>query len=180
MTAETTPEPLTEPDSAPSKVSAAGEDAAWVLGSLIVLGLLCGVLWWLLFEPAMFTKLKSGATMGETQLIKRFNADGWYAVIAAVAGLLSGGVLTWWRSRDFLFTVVLLVVGSALAAAVMAVVGHLLGPPDPKAALAAAKVGAKVPVDLSVTAKATYLMWPVSVLFGSLMVLWSPPRDTAE
>jgi hypothetical protein len=177
MTADTTPEPLTDTEPPAPTAVAAGLDAAWVLGGLLVLGVLCGVLWWLLVDPAMFTKLDSGAAMGEPQLGKRFNADGWYAVLAAIAGLLAGGVLTWWRSRSFLFTTALLVVGSAVAAAAMALVGHVLGPPDPEAALAAAKVGARVPVDLTVTAKADYLVWPIAVLFGSLMVLWPPPRD---
>jgi hypothetical protein len=152
-------------------------DAAVVLGAFLVLGLLCGLLWWLLVDPAMFTKFKTGAGMGEVQLSREFNADGWYSVIAAVTGVVAGSLLTWWRSRDFLLTTVLLVVGSALAAAVMAVTGHLLGPPDPKPILAAAAVGTRVPVQLSVTAKASYLVWPIAALVGALLVLWSSPRD---
>jgi hypothetical protein len=152
-------------------------DAVVVLGVFVVLGILCGLLWWLLVDPAMFTKFKTGAGMGELELSKQFDSDGWYAVIAAVTGVVAGSLLTWWRSRDFLLTTVLMVVGSAIAAAVMAETGHLLGPPDPRPILAAAAVGTRVPVQLSVTAKASYLVWPIAALVGALLVLWSSPRD---
>ena len=80
--------------------------------------------------------------MGEDQLSRQFDADAWYAVVAAMAGLAGGLVLSWWRSRDALLTSGLLVLGSALAATAMALVGHLLGPGSPRAALAVARVGA--------------------------------------
>ena len=53
----------------------------------------------------------------------------------------------------------------------MALTGHLLGPGDPGAALAAAKVGARVPERLDVDAFTVYLAWPVAVLAGALVVL---------
>jgi uncharacterized membrane protein YeaQ/YmgE (transglycosylase-associated protein family) len=146
-------------------------DLALVLGGMLLLGLLCGVLWWLLVDPAAYTKLRGGGVMQEDDLSRQFSADGLYVVIAAVAGFLSGLVLTWWRSRDVLLTSVLLVVGSVLAAVVMEQTGHLLGPGDPGSALAAAKVGARVPERLDVDAFTVYLAWPVSVLAGALVVL---------
>ena len=152
-------------------------DILVVLGVFVALGLVCAVLWWLLINPAEFTKLRSGGSMNELELAKRFNGDGWYAVIAAVAGLTAGILLTWWRSRDYLLTTLLLFVGSGVAAAVMALVGHAIGPADPNTVLATAAIGAKIPVALSVTSRATYLVWPIAALVGSLVVLWSaaPP-----
>ena len=114
--------------------------------------------------------------MGEMDLSKRFDADGWYSVIAIVAGFVAGLALTWWRSRDFRLTTIALVVGAALAAAVMAVVGRLLGPGDTSTALAAAARGQMVTVPLKGTAESGYLVWPIAVLAGALMVLWSSPR----
>ena len=162
------------------RARAAAEDVLTVVGIYLVLGLVCGLLWWLLVDPAMFTKVDDGGSMGELELGARFNGDGWYAVIGAVAGLTSGLAITWWRSRDFLLTTVLLVVGAGVAAAVMAFTGHLLGPGNPDAALAAAKAGAQVPIELEVTAKAGYLVWPIAALVGSLVVLWSPSRDSSD
>jgi hypothetical protein len=154
-------------------------DVLWVLGTYVVLGVVGGLLWWLLTEPAYFTKGDSGGLgMGEVQLARRFSADGWFAVIAAVLGLLSGGALTWWRSRDHLLTAVLLVVGSCLASALMAVLGWLLGPSAPDTVAASAAVGDRIATQLEVTADVCYLVWPIAVLGGALLVLWSPPADT--
>ena len=167
---------------------ATGRDVAVVLGVLLALGVLCGVLWWLVWDPAAYTKTADGGVMGEVDLSRRFAADGLYAVIAGVAGLVSGLGLTWWRTRDPLVTSATLLVGSVLAAVAMALTGHLLGPGDPGAALAAARVGARVPERLAVDAFTVYLAWPVSVLAGALVVLLgtapvstgSPAEGSAE
>jgi hypothetical protein len=154
-----------------------GRDAAVVLGGLLILGVLCGVLWWLLVNPAEFTKTRDGGVMTEDDLSRQFATDGMYAVIAGVAGLLSGLALTWWRAMDPLVTSVLLVVGSVVAAAAMALTGYLLGPGDPGAALSAAQVGARVPERLDVDALTVYLAWPVAVLAGALVVLLGSVSD---
>jgi hypothetical protein len=155
-----------------------------VLATFLVLGVVCGVLWWLLVDPAEYTRVRNGGgAMSEVELSKRFNADGWYAVIAVLAGFGSGLGVAWWRTRDFRLTTLLLVPGAALAAAVMALVGRALGPGDPHVTLASAELGQTVPVQLAVTATPSYLVWPVAVLAGALMVLWSSPgvpeRDVA-
>ena len=155
-------------------------DVVALLGTYLVLGVVCGVLWWLLVQPALFTKVHGGGTMSELQLGYEFNGDGWYAVIAAVAGIVSGLCLTWWRSRDYLLTTLLLVPGSALAATVMVLVGHALGPGDPQAALAAAHVGQHIPDQLKVAGWATYLVWPMGALVGALGVLWSSTRPADD
>ncbi len=156
------------------------QDALAVLGTALLLGLCCGVLWWVLVDPATFTKLADGGSMGESQLGRQFDGDGWYAVIAAVAGVLAGAVLTWWRARDFVLTTLLLVLAAAVAAVTMSLTGRLLGPGDPEAALAAAEVGERVPVQLEVTAAVTYLVWPIAMLVGALMVLWSQTGEDTD
>jgi len=155
-------------------------DVAAVLTTYLLLGAVCGVLWWLLVQPALFTKVHGGGSMSELQLGNEFNGDGWYAVIAAVTGILSGLCLTWWRSRDYLLLTVLLVPGAAVAATVMALVGHALGPGDPQAALAAARAGQHLADQLPVAAWATYLVWPMGALVGALGVLWSSSRTAAD
>jgi hypothetical protein len=172
---------VSDEEAAPGRSSLLGSpgplaDTLVVLGVFVALGLLCGVLWWLAVDPATFIKVKNGGTMSEVQLAKRFDSDGWYTVIAGVVGLVTGTVLTWWRSRDFLLTTVLLFVGAAIAAALMALVGYVLGPPDPKNVFAAAKLGAHIPSQLVVTGKAVYLSWPIASLVGALLVLWSSAK----
>lgn len=148
-----------------------GRDVVVVVGGLLVLGLVCGVLWWLLVDPAAYTKTRDGGIMSEADLSRQFAADGMYVVIAGVAGLASGLALSWWRTRDPLLTSALLLVGSAVAAVAMVLTGHLLGPGDPGAVLSAARRGTRVPVRLDVDAFTVYLAWPVAVLSGALVVL---------
>ena len=161
-------------------------DLVVVLGTFAVLGVLAGIAWWLLVDPAEFTKLRAGGSMGEVELGKRFGADGWYVVVAVVAALPAGVAFTWWRSRDYLLTGVLVLVGSVLAAVACAVTGLLLGPGNPDVALAAAPLGAHVPVRLEVAPElrvaglplsSVFLAWPISALVGALLVLWSKPLE---
>ena len=147
-------------------------DVLVVLGTFVVLGVLCGVLWWVLAPTPVFTKVRGGGSMDEVDLGQQFGAVAWYVAIAAVAGLVSSIVLTWTRDRDPLLLAGLLLLGSVVAAALMALVGHVLGPGDPQAVLDTAPLGARVPDQLHVAARAAYLAWPVSVLLGCLVVLW--------
>lgn len=179
---EPVPDPVTTDGqgSAPRRRLPGGArgDAIAVLGTSLVLGLVGGVLWWLLTEPAVFTVGEEGTLgMGEVELADRFSATGWFTVLAAVLGALSGGALTWWRNRDPILTVGLLVLGSAVGTATMTGVGRLLGPPDPDVAAAAAQSGDLVPAALEVGAGVTYLVWTIAALAGALMVLWSPSTD---
>ena len=167
--------PVSEPE---RRAGGPLNDVLWILGTYLVLGVVGAVLWWLLVDPALFTKAAGGGlTMGEAQLGRRFADEGWYAVIGAVLGLLSGSALTWWRSRDPLLTAVGVLVGTCLAAGVMAGLGLVLGPPDPGTVAAHAAVGAQIPVQLKLGAKACYLVWPIAGLIGTLFVLWSPPSE---
>lgn len=153
-------------------------DAVVVLGASLVLGLAGAVLWWVLTEPAMFTVGEGGTLgMGEVELADRFSATGWFTVLSAIFGGLSGGALTWWRGRDPVLTAVLLVLGSALGTYTMATVGGWLGPQDPAVAAASARPGELVPAALEVGAGVAYLVWTIAALAGALMVLWSPSTD---
>ena len=134
-------------------------DVALIVVVLGALGVLGGVVWELVVTPAQFTKLANGASMNEAAIGQQFGADGWYVVIALCAGVVAGTLLTWWRSDDPLRTCWALLLGAAVAAAVMAVVGHLLGPGDPRPALQAARAGAHVPESLGVGEGSSHSAW---------------------
>ena len=145
-------------DSRPRTASAVGglaADAVVVLGVLLLLGVVGGLAWAQLVDP-----VPVGAT-AEDVLARQFDVEGWYAVLAAVAGVVAGAGLTVWRSRDPVATVLLLLVGAGLAAAVMAWVGAALS-------------------DLEVVAHAAYVVWPTAALFGSVVVLWSRPSSPVQ
>jgi hypothetical protein len=157
-----------------SREPAAVRDAVVVLGVFLAVGLVCALAWWLLVDLPVYTSTGRGeGAMEQVELAKRFNADGWYAVLGAVGGFLAGLGLTWWRSRDYLRTVGLLLPGAGIGAATTALVGGLLGPDDPRVALATAARGEAVPVALQLSADVAYLVWPIAALAGALMVLWS-------
>jgi hypothetical protein len=67
----------------------------------------------------------------------------------------------------------------------MALVGGVLGPPDPSS-LTGLRPGETVPAALRLDAVAAYLVWPILALVGALLVLWGPTgvesdkADTAD
>ncbi len=155
--------------------SGAVRDVVAVLGVFAVAGVAAGVLWWLLVDPAMFTTGSGGGLgMGEDELGKQFDDDGWFAVLGAGLGLLTGGVVTWWRSRDPLLTAGLVLVGAVLASLLAVRVGGLLGPPPPAQVAGGLAPGTMVPTELVVTGRVLYLVWPVMAMLGTLVVLWAP------
>jgi hypothetical protein len=160
-------------------------DVLAVLGTFVVLGGVAGLLWWVLAEPAEYTRGRAGLAMSELELARRFGIDGWFAVIALVSGTLGGVTVTWWRSRDFRVTTLLLVPASVVAATTMAAVGRLLGPDAPGPGDDLVRRGGSVAAELAVSAAQIYLLWPIAVLAGALIVLWSsaeppPPSDPDE
>ena len=44
------------------------KDALAIVGSCLVLGVVCGVLWWMLVDPPTYTKVRQGGLMSELQL----------------------------------------------------------------------------------------------------------------
>jgi histidinol dehydrogenase len=82
-------------------------------------------------------------------------------------------------------TTVLLVPASVVAATTMAAVGRLLGPDVPGAGDDLVRRGGSVAAELAVSAVQVYLMWPIAMLAGALMVLWSssealPPSHSSD
>ncbi len=146
-------------------------DLAVVAVWFTVLGLIGAVVWELVTPLAEFTRTADNGTMDEQELARQFGATGWFFVIAAVGGALSGVVLLLWRRSDSVRTILLVGLGGALATVVMVQVGLLLGPDDPQRALSGAAVGDKVPLQLQVEGFGVYFTWSVAALAGGLLAL---------
>jgi hypothetical protein len=148
------------------------KDSGVVLGWFLVAGIAAAVVWWKLTPLAEYTRTATNGEMGEEQLARQVSTDGWFFVIAVVAGLVSGIALLLLRRRDPLVMVVLVTAGGLLATWVMLRVGLWLGPTDPRNVLPHAAVGAKVPLQLKPQATGVYFVWPITTLLGAVAVIW--------
>ncbi|MBO9520356.1 MAG: hypothetical protein J7518_02365 [Nocardioidaceae bacterium] len=155
-----------------AEVRARAVDLGIALAWFVVLAVAGGLLWWQLTPLAEYTRTATNAMMDEEQLGVQVNADGWFFVIAAVGGLVSGVVLLSWRKRDPLFMVVVVAVGGLLATWLMLQTGLIAGPPDPDTVLPTAKAGAKIPLQLTIRAEGLWVVWSVSALLGAVGVIW--------
>jgi hypothetical protein len=147
-------------------------DVAVVVAWFAVAGVLGALVWWQVTPLAEFTRTATNAEMGEDQLGRQVSADGWFFVIGAVGGLVSGVALLLLRRRDPVAMVVLVALGGVLATWLMLRVGLWLGPPDPKDALTDVAVGGKVPLQLKTSAAGVVYMWPLGAVLGAAVVLW--------
>jgi hypothetical protein len=154
-------------------------DVLVILGVFALAGALVGIVWPHLVAPVRVTRTDFGLLTGETALANRFATDGWFAVLGGVVGLVLGGLLTWWRRSEEVFTVIAVALGAAAASVIAAWVGYQLGPDDPTTVLRHAKVGTTALDVVKVSATAAYFVWPVMALVGALVVLWGRPARSA-
>lgn len=146
-------------------------ETAVVAGWFAVLGVAGAVVWELVTPLAAYTRTAENGTMGEEELARQFGATGWFLVIAAVGGFVSGVALLLLRRRSPVLTVLLVAAGGALATFVMVRVGLVLGPSDPNDVLGTVAVGDKVPLQLQVEGAGVYFVWSVAALAGAVAAL---------
>lgn len=159
---------------------AAARDAAVVAGWFAAAGLLGALVWWQVAPLPKVAKSGDSATLAPQELVRQVGIDGWFFVIAAVAGLVSGLVLLGWRHRDPLLMVVLVVLGGALASWLMIHVGLALGPEREVVALRGRPDGAEVSMQLKLHAPGMAWIWPIAALLGALSDLWFLEKTGAD
>ncbi len=147
-------------------------DALVVALWFAVAGLAGALVWWQVTTLPKVTKVGEAASLEPAELLKQVGIDGWFFVIAAVGGLVSGVLLLIWRWRDPLLMVVLVALGGAVASWVMTNVGRSLGPPDEVAALRGLKEGAQVPMQLELHAPGIAWMWSIFAVLGAIVYVW--------
>jgi hypothetical protein len=143
--------------------------AAAAVAVLAGAGVLGGLLWDWVTEPATYLVGSGGAYLDEHGLGQVFSADGWFLVVGLALGALAGGALTFAFRRDGWTIVVAVLVGAGVASAACYLVGHALGPGDLEPRLAAAGAGEQVPVPLTVRASGVYFGWPIGAMLGALV-----------
>lgn len=169
---------LRRQDDSPGAVAPVLRDAVVVLVWCLLAAVVAAVIWWQVTPLPVFTRTDTGAGMDQVQLGRQVGIDGWYFVLAVVFGVVSGVVLTAWRRRDPIFTVVLVTCAAGLAGWVTAQVGRWLGPADPHQVLAHLAVGQHAPVQLALTAQGAQLAWPMAALLGAIGVLWGASAES--
>jgi hypothetical protein len=152
-------------------------DAGLVVAGVLVLGLVVGVVWPQLVEPALSQRTAQGISTSEVQLARIFSADGWFVVLGFLGSALLAGALLLRRSAHEVVVLLILLAGTYLAGwQVAEPVGKALGPPDPVPVLTDAKVGTTAPVQVQLTSEADRLSWPLGAAVGALVVLLGVSR----
>jgi hypothetical protein len=106
-------------------------------------------------------------------------SDAWFTLLGVVVGLILGW-LAWARLRNLGWLVVLVATGAAVGAGLTCwLVGYQLGPGDFTRRLAAARPGDLVPIELTIRAKVSLLVWPFAATIPVLLAS-SLGRDDEE
>lgn len=165
MSGVLTPPPRTDAQ----LVRTIGRIAGYLLVGLGVGGV-AGIGWWLLVDlPGYRVASTGGASTTERGLTEFIGGDAWFTALGMVAGVLLG-LLAWRLFRGIGWPVVVLaVLAAALAALACWLVGYQLGPGAFAPRLAAAQPGDFVPIELTVRAKASLLVWPFAATIPILL-----------
>lgn len=137
------------------------------LAATAALGLLAGLIWEQVAPRALLQEVSGGAAQVVNAETRAFiGADGWFCVIAAVAGVLTGvaGYLLGIRRRDNATQAAVAVglIGGAVAASfVMRWLGEQSGLAAYQHALAHAQAGATFSASLTLGAKSALAFWPL-------------------
>lgn len=128
--------------------------------------------------PGYVIGMDGTATTSERGLTEQFGADAWYCLIAVLGGVTIG-LVAWWRLVRVGWPVILIALLGAVAAALLTwVLGWALGPGEFQARLAAARPGDVVPIELTLRAPVSVVVWPFMAAVPIL--LWSslaPDRE---
>lgn len=147
-----------------------------VLLAYAALGALAGVVWEVVWTPPGQVIEHHQVFYDSYASLRRvFTGTGLYVIVSAVASALLGlGVALLSRGRELLM-LGLVIVGSAIASALMWRVGTLLGPSDPADLAAHAAGHATASGPLTVAGKSPFLVWPMASLLVLALVYFASP-----
>jgi hypothetical protein len=151
-----------------------------ILLAYAVLGAVAGAVWeWVWTPPGQVIVQHHVLYDSYSSLRRVFSGTGLYVLVAAVASAVLALLVTVLVRGRELVVLVAVVLGSALAAALMWRVGTLLGPGDPATVAAHTTGRTTVPGNLTVVGKSPYLIWPMVSLFVLALVYFAWPASFA-
>jgi hypothetical protein len=150
----------------------------WSVG-MLVLGVVGGLVWLWLAEPAEWEVTTRGIILTEEAARGQFGVVVMFVTIGAVTcfcwGGIAGHVL-----RELGWVLVPVFAGVAGLASVIAwQVGVALGPTHPRD-VTDPSLGDRLPAPLEIDAVAPFLVWPMFALAGLLLAAWLDRRGDAE
>ncbi|GAA4108191.1 hypothetical protein GCM10022215_01700 [Nocardioides fonticola] len=174
---------LTDLDAAPAPPpQVEGGSARWrrsLLQALVIVlvfaavGAAAGWLWNHLYDaPRGIAYQKRWLGLDEKDYRDLFSGTALYAIIAGLASLVLGAVLSFVLDRDELLTLAAVVVGAGLAGWLMYVVGVHLGNPDPDVVARTAADRTPIPGDLRLARWTVGLVWPAGGVLGCALVFF--------
>lgn len=149
----------------------------WVLpaaGAALVLGVAAGVAWAAVVPQVTLQRVSGGLELDETSGAALYAFDGWYAVVAAVGGLVTGVLaLPAVRRRGWPA-----VVAGGLVATVAALVQWGLGTRLDRGAhtLVTPGTGGRSAVALSLSGHASLALWPLAAALVLVVASLASPR----
>lgn len=150
--------------------------ALLIVGIFVAVGAGCGVLWERLWTAPVGIVYEDKWYLIGPDAVHSFDGTGRYILIAAIAGLLLGTVLSLAFDRDEVATLIGIAVGSVLAALLMAWLGNQLGPPDPRELAAGKEDRTELSSDLRVEGRSPYVAFPAGALTGAVIVWFGLSR----
>ena len=137
-----------------------------VLLGCAVVGVLAGVLWELLWTAPTGLVYEDVWQLDGQGVQSDVTGTGLYVIIGFCAGLLIGVVSALTARTQEVATLATVAVGSVVAAALMAITGHALGPPDPRPLAAGRENFTELDADLRVEGTSPYVALPAGALTG--------------
>ena len=134
---------------------------AAVTGLVTAGGLVMAVVWWLVAPTAAFHVVDGAVDLVTPSGKAYVAAEGWYAVLAALAGIASAAVAYRWTRRSGVAVVLGLAVGGLLASVVMWRVGSWLGPDPVLVQAKGAGPTDTLHLPLELRAKGVLFVWPI-------------------
>lgn len=156
--------------------------ALWLAGAVVAIYVLVAVgagwLWERWWTPPEGLVYDGQWGLPSSQQPRVFDGTGSYVLLGLVAGLVLAVVLALVLAHHELAVLAGVLVGSCLAAYVMAVVGQALGPADPATLAADAPDMTPLPGELQINGRSPWLAFPLGSMTGVLVVwlCFSRPR----